>query len=122
MFNQSKSYLVLSDFEQILTKKTRKGDFIYLDPPYHPTSPTSNFTSYTHKGFGKRDQRRLAEVFKKLDKRGCNILLSNSDTLFVRKLYKDYASYTVEIQANRAINSKASKRSGHQELLIRNYE
>ena len=67
----------------------------------------------------REDQYQLADVFKKLDKRGCRILLSNSNTPIIRKLYQGYPS--VEVQVNRAINSKASKRTGHTELLIRNY-
>jgi hypothetical protein len=33
----------------------------------------------------------------------------------------DFVKYTVEVDAKRCINSKASKRGGHAELIIRNY-
>ena len=49
------------------------------------------------------------------------VLLSNSNTPFIRKLYSDYANNTIEIDALRSINSNATKRSGHKELLIRSY-
>ena len=55
------------DFEESV-KTAKKGDFVYFDPPYD--SDTSTFNSYTEEGFGKDEQRRLAEVFKDLDKRG----------------------------------------------------
>lgn len=32
-------------------------------------------------------QKRLAEVFRTLDGRGCKLMLSNHDTPFVRELY-----------------------------------
>lgn len=55
------------DFEESV-KDAKRGDFIYFDPPYD--SDTSTFNSYTENGFSKDEQRRLAKVFKDLDKRG----------------------------------------------------
>jgi DNA adenine methylase len=109
------------DYKTILETKTRQGDFIYLDLPYNPINSTSNFTSYTNNKFSEKDQTELSEIFNKLHDRKCNILLSNSDTPLIRDLYREYADYTVEVNALRAINSKGSKRTGHRELLIRNY-
>ena len=101
------------------TENAQKEDFIYLDPPYDPVSCTSNFTAYTSDGFGRKDQVQLANVFRKLCDRGCFVLLSNSDTPFIRELYSDYS--VKEVKAQRAINCKGSKRAGHKELLISNY-
>jgi DNA adenine methylase len=81
-------------------------------------SSTSNFTAYTSKGFGREDQLQLAGVFKKLSDRGCFVLLSNSDTPFIRELYSGFIIR--EVEAQRAINIKVSKRTG-KELLISNY-
>jgi DNA adenine methylase len=99
-----------------------EGDFIYLDPPYDPLSGTAYFTHYTHNGFTEQDQMKLAKVFATLNERKCKVLLSNSDTQLVRNLYKDFAKYTKELSVLRSINSKASRRMGHKELLIRNYD
>jgi site-specific DNA-adenine methylase len=49
------------------------------------------------------------------------VLLSNSSTAFVKKVYSDFAKYTKEVDATRSINCKGSKRGGHKELIIRNY-
>lgn len=94
----------------------RKGDFVYFDPPYQPLTATSNFTSYTKDQFGMEQQCHLAEIFKQLVKRGCHVLLSNSDSELVRNLYRGFRQ--VEIQAPRFINSKAAGRSSIAELLI----
>ncbi len=102
--------------------KAKEGDFIYLDPPFHPLSSTACFTHYTHNGFTDNDQLELAKIFAILNKRKCKVLLSNSDTRLVRNLYKDFAKYTKELSVLRSINSKASRRTGHKELLIRNYD
>lgn len=97
----------------------KKGDFVYFDPPYHPLNETSDFTSYTKDSFGVVDQERLAETFKDLDKRGCLVMLSNSATPFIKRLYSNFRQETV--QANRAINCKAKGRGKIDELLILNY-
>ncbi|AEG16007.1 DNA adenine methylase [Desulfofundulus kuznetsovii DSM 6115] len=110
--------IICGDFSRVLDCADR-GAFVYLDPPYHPLSETANFTSYTPDAFGEDDQRRLAEVFRELDRKGCLVMLSNSDTPFIRELYKNYDIQVV--YAKRAINCRADKRGPISELVIRNY-
>lgn len=100
-------------------KEARRGDLVYLDPPYSPSSSTSKFTEYTNGGFGDSDQRELAEEFARLSDRGCMAIMSNSDTPLIRRLYSSYAQHRVE--AARAINCKPARRRGHTELLICNF-
>jgi DNA adenine methylase len=109
--------LLVGDFARCL-EEARSGDLVYLDPPYHPLSDTANFTSYTSKDFGAEDQRRLAQVFRELARRGSRAMLSNSATDLVRELYAGFAQ--IEVQAIRAINSKAEGRGAIAELLIMN--
>ena len=113
-FNQVEVLCV--DFEDAL-KKAKKGDFVYLDPPYD--SDTQTFNSYTEDGFGKEEQRRLANVFKELDKRGVYVMLSNHNTILVNELYKDYNINVIE--AKRNINANGKKRGKVEELIITNY-
>jgi DNA adenine methylase len=117
----SRAELHTSDYKDILLKEAGEDDFIYLDPPYNPVSNTAYFTHYTHTGFIARDQEELSRMFGILNDRKCKVLLSNSDTPLIRDLYKDFSNSTEELDVVRAINSKASKRLGHKELLIRNY-
>src|SRR5918996_2525525 len=117
----SRAELQTSDYKNILLKEAGEDDFIYLDPPYNPVSNTAYFTHYTHTGFTARDQEELSRMFGILNDRKCKVLLSNSNTPFIKHLYKDFANYIEELDVVRAINSKASKRTGHKELLIRNY-
>jgi DNA adenine methylase len=100
-----------------LTPET--NDFVYLDPPYDPVSYTSDFTAYTPNGFGRENQEQLANLYRKLSDRGCFVLLSNSNTPFIRELYSHFRIKEVDVQ--RAINCKGSKRADHKELLISNY-
>ena len=116
-----KSHLYWADYRKILAYKPEEGDFVYLDPPYNPITSTANFTGYTGAGFTKKDQECLAKIFKDLDTRGCKVLLSNSNTEYIRDLYVDYAKNIRQVTVRRNINSRASKRLGHTELLISNY-
>lgn len=111
------------DYKQIL-KKARKGDFAYFDPPYYPISKTASFTSYTKESFSEKDQIELRDTFLELHKRGCFLMLSNSDTPFINKIYSDIIKHGVRItkvEAGRMINSKASGRGKITEVLVINY-
>jgi len=108
------------DFEAVL-HDAKKGDLVYFDPPYQPVSTTANFTSYTNKDFTYDDLRRLAELCLRLDLKGCKVLLSNSDSKEVTDIFSEKPWKVTKIEANRSINSNSKKRTGHFELLIRNY-
>lgn len=110
--------LRVEDFRQAC-KRPRKGDFVYLDPPYQPLTKTSSFTNYTREGFGRKDQENLAEIFGALDRRGCKVMLSNSSTPWVKELYREYSLVT--LKAKRAINCNGARRGAIDELLVMNY-
>jgi DNA adenine methylase len=105
-------------FESLL-EAARPGDFVYFDPPYAPVSATASFTSYAQDGFGEREQTRLRDVFRVLDRRGCKLMLSNSDVPFIRDLYRAFHIDT--IAAPRAINCNAERRGLVSEVVVRNY-
>jgi DNA adenine methylase len=92
-----------------------KGDFYYLDPPYHET-----YDGYNGNGFGDEEHRQLAEFCRKIDQKGGFFMLSNSDTPFVRELYKGY--HIEVVSASRMVSCKAHQRGKENELLIRNYK
>ena len=108
-----------SSFENVI-KFAKKGDLVYLDPPYYPLNKTSNFTSYSEFEFLEDKQQKLFDIFYQLDKKGCLVVQSNSDTNFIKNLY---ANYDIQIvNANRFINSKSSGRGKISEVVIRNFE
>jgi len=105
-------------FEKAVNK-CKKGDFVYFDPPYYPINTTSNFTGYSKSTFGQKQQEKLADVFNKLAKRGCFVMLSNSNTTFIKDLYKNF--HINYLDAARSINSKGSKRGKIKEIVVTNY-
>ena len=97
-------------------KDAKAGDFLYFDPPYDPVTPTANFTSYTADSFGPDEQRALADTARELIARGCQVMLSNSDTPFIRSIYKGFR--IDRVKCARANNSNAAKRGDVDELII----
>jgi DNA adenine methylase len=108
----------LMSFEKVIDL-SKKGDFVYFDPPYYPLKNKESFTTYTKNAFLDKEQKILAEVFKKLDKKGCSLMLSNSDTKFIKDLY---SSYNINfVQAKRMINCNSDKRGKINEVVVTNY-
>jgi len=110
--------LTNQDFETVLDM-TREGDFVYCDPPYEPISPTSSFRNYTSGGFQKEDLIRLHDACNQAIKRGVRVALSNSDSPFVRKVFKNWR--LVPLSCRRPINSKGLGRGPVREILAKSY-
>jgi DNA adenine methylase len=113
-------HLQVMTFEKVVDF-AGKDDFVYFDPPYIPLSKTSSFTRYSKSDFSMKEQKRLSEVFRILDSRGCFVMLSNSDHALTRELYRHYEKNTVVVRAKRMINSVGSKRGAINEVVVTNY-
>lgn len=110
--------LTSTSYEEAI-KDVKPRDLVYLDPPYYPLNPTSNFTEYQAGGFSVDDQKKLREVFAQLDSSGCYVVMSNS---FCEEINKLYDGYNISrIQVARAINSKSNKRGKIDEAIITNF-
>ena len=117
--NSNQIEIKSGDYSEVL-KEANKNCFVYLDPPYHPISESSNFTGYVQGGWNMYDQIKLKIACDELHNNGVKFLLSNSSADFIKDLYKDYKISIVK--ANRAINSNGAARGEVDEVLIRNYE
>lgn len=111
--------LAHADFREVLNH-ARSGDFVYFDPPYVPISQTAAFTSYLGAGFDDGLQRTLADAFDELARRGCHVMLSNSDCAMVRELYRAWRVETV--LAPRSISRDGANRSGVSEVVVCSWE
>ena len=107
-------------FEAVLDDM-KKGDLVYFDPPYQPLNNTANFTSYTHRDFTEDDLKRLVDLANRLNSKGCHVLLSNSNSETVKDYFSEKHWSIIEIDANRSINCNSKKRTGHKEIIIKNY-
>jgi DNA adenine methylase len=112
------SEFAFGDFEATCSL-AKPRDFVYLDPPYPPTSKSANFTHYTADRFGWKDQERVASVFTSLHKMGCLVMLSNSDVRPIRQLYIGFHHH--RLQVTRWLGSNGDRFKVH-ELVITNYD
>lgn len=98
------------DYKETLKKYAKKGDFVFLDPPYQPVGKFSDFKRYTKEFFYENDQIELANIFKDLTNKGCYVMLTNSDHPFILDLYKEFHIETIETK--RLISSNPNTRTG----------
>ena len=90
--------------------RPKYGDVVYCDPPYVSTQ------QYTPSPFTETDHRILANLAKQWRRSGAHVVISNSDTQFVRDLYSGFKQ--VEVQAHRRHCSDPLFRNKVQELLL----
>jgi len=99
------------------THKPKRGDFVYLDPPYAP-SDTKSFVTYNKSGFNEADHKALFTVCHTLRTNGVSFLLSNSDVDMVTKEFPEADYETQVLSCRRAIHSTDPSQRAN-EVLIR---
>ena len=87
------------------------GDLIYCDPPYDAT-----FNEYHSDGFGVEGQARLAEAAKAWRELGCQVIVSNSDTERVRRLYAGFT--LIEVAVKDVVSARSGKEIAKRRELI----
>jgi len=111
-----------ADFTEVLNHATSSDDFVFFDPPYHPISETSYFTAYSQNCFSKKDQELLRDTCAELASRGVKVMVCNSGSEFIRKIYTEINFETYTIKAARSINSNIKNRGMIDELLITSFK
>ena len=111
------------DFSETL-KKAKKGDFIYLDPPYvdrpYESETYKTFRKYNAKEFSIEDLERMVEISNKL-KSKCSILISNFSVDLVKDYFKKKDGWNIrETEKTTFISGKAKGRTKVKEAIIYN--
>ena len=109
--------LLAADYREVC-KSAKRNDFVYLDPPYPPTNGTAYFTHYTADRFNWDDQREVSKVFRNLDRRGCLVMMSNSDREEIRSMFQGY--YMQQLNVIRWIGSNGDRFKVN-EIVVTNY-
>jgi DNA adenine methylase len=111
-----KSKLLACDFGCTL-RQLRKGDFVYLDPPFAATG-VRTFVEYGKRSFSGSDLDRLSHHLNRIDRRGASFLVSYADCPNARSLAKSWNHQRIAVR--RQIAGFTSSRQTAGELLITN--
>jgi len=96
----------------------RRGEFVFIDPPYPPLNKTSFFTHYTKDRFSFMDQQALALACSDLDRIGVKFMVTNADTRPIRQLYSQFEIRPLLV--TRYVTCQ--KKNYASELIITNYQ
>jgi DNA adenine methylase len=111
-----RAILMEGDF-RTTTRKVRRGDFVYLDPPY-AVQGTRVFRQYGPKAFGPGDLVSLASCLDTIDRRGASFVMTYADCPEARLLFKKWALRRSIVQRNISGFSKNRRKAA--ELIISN--
>lgn len=110
--------IVAGDFSKTLGF-ARKGDFVYLDPPF-ALSSRRVFTQYGETPFDTTDVDRLAGELRRLDRIGANFLVSYADCAEARQLAAEWTATKLFVRRN--VAGFCAHRRRASEWLISNLE
>jgi DNA adenine methylase len=110
--------IVDGDFERSL-QDIRRGDFVYLDPPYG-SSTRECYGEYGYDCFNAADLDRLAACLRRIDDAGGLFLLSFRLTDDLLRRVKPF--HVVHLQVRRHVAGFARARALASEVLVRNYD
>jgi DNA adenine methylase len=105
-----------SDFSTILDQ-TRKGDFVYLDPPY-AVENRRVFRQYDPASFGIADLERLSDAMRAMNKRGVHFVVSYAYCPEAIRAFEGWAFRRVLVQRN--ISGFAENRRRAAEVIVSN--
>lgn len=105
-----------ASFEETI-KEAKKGDVIYLDPPYVDTK----YDQYWITKFKHSDLETLKTHCDELDKKGVKFILSHSSSEYVKDLYQDYNIISLEMFRDIQYKDATPKRTS-KEVLITNID
>ncbi|WP_342256973.1 Dam family site-specific DNA-(adenine-N6)-methyltransferase [Rickettsia endosymbiont of Aspidapion aeneum] len=91
----------------------QQNDFVYFDPPYHK----SGEKFYTRLPFDENEQTRLRDFATELNDKNVKIMVSNSNTPFIRNLYKNFNISIIKVKYSMPEHNKISD-----EVVITNYQ
>ena len=111
-----KATIICGDYLTVLKEYAQAGDFVFLDPPYLPISVYSDFKRYTKEQFYEEDHVELAKEVRRLQDKGCFVILTNSNHPLVHELYSQCKIDIVPTK--RYISCNGTKRKGEDAIVI----
>jgi DNA adenine methylase len=105
-----------SDFE-VAIDQARRGDFLFVDPPYTVRHNMNGFVKYNQNIFAWSDQLRLRSALERAAARGVSFAITNADHQSIRDLYCGFGLHKT-LRRHSVIAGNSAHRSVSTELLV----
>jgi len=113
-----KASLMAGDFEPVINL-SKKGDFVFCDPPYTVRHNYNGFLKYNEILFSWADQQRLAKALKRAALRGAKVLCTNGNHDSIHELYDRQVFDLKVVSRYSTISADVQSRRDFEELVIR---
>jgi DNA adenine methylase len=114
----SAATLSCGDFEAALGH-VRKGDLVFLDPPYTASHTSNGFIKYNEALFSWRDQERLFESLRRLVDKGAFYIMTNAKHDSVKSLFGRLTTPVTVARAS-VVGGKGADRARVEEYVFAN--
>lgn len=104
------------DFNEAL-KYPRKGDLVFLDPPYTVAHENNGFIHYNQSLFSWENQVQLSESVKLLRTKNVNFILTNALHVSIRSLYENIGKSEV-LERSSTIGGLGAQRKKYREFVL----
>jgi DNA adenine methylase len=112
--------LATGDFRSTL-RKAKRGDFVFLDPPYPRGAPVkTGFNRYCSDFFSLADHKRLGRTVRSLDKRGVAMMILLGSSKSILSCYPKFDRKRVRSKS--LISRNPSSRRLVDEIVLTNYD
>lgn len=108
------------DFNSTL-KNIRRGDLVFIDPPYTVSHNNNGFIKYNQSLFSIEDQHRLAEYIDDVRSLGAKYILTNAAHVAIKDIF-DNGDQRIEVSRASLIGGKKANRGAVSEYIFTNLE